>query len=112
MAIDVNSRLSNFVVIKLIVKAQLRRSDIVVKTLIEGLTTPKERHVRSLLTRYIFFYSIFLPDFRFEKECESVVSPGIEPGSRASETLILSVVLRDQCANIVTACVYNVYDAA
>lgn len=54
-----------------------------------------------------FFYLIL----DSKKECESVVSPGIEPGSRASETLILSVVLRDQCANIVTACLYNVYVA-
>ena len=30
------------------------------------------------------------------KVVSDVISPGIEPGSRASEALILSVVLRDQ----------------
>jgi hypothetical protein len=34
-----------------------------------------------------------------ELERWGVVTPGIEPGSRASETLILSIVLRDQRQN-------------
>lgn len=53
--------------------------------------------MRDAFLRVLFIKMNFICDKRLEKQVDLfVISSGIEPESRASEALILSIVLRDR----------------